>query len=63
MGVYPGRGPALISRADMIILPPNAPSVHPRSQRVFQFIVVREAQWQVSYFLSLLLILRQDMSP
>ena len=26
MGVYPGRGPALISRADMIILPPTTPS-------------------------------------
>ena len=25
MGVYPGRGPALISRADMIILPPTTP--------------------------------------
>ena len=26
MGVYPGHGPALISRADMIILPPTTPS-------------------------------------
>ena len=26
MGVYPGRGPALISCADMIILPPTTPS-------------------------------------
>ena len=26
MGVYPGRGPALISRADMIILPSTKPS-------------------------------------
>ncbi len=26
MGVYPGRGPALISRADMILLPPTKPS-------------------------------------
>ena len=26
MGVYPGRGPALISRADMITLPPTTPS-------------------------------------
>ena len=25
MGVYPGRGPALISRADMITLPPTTP--------------------------------------
>ena len=26
MGVYPGRGPALISRADMIMTPPTTPS-------------------------------------
>ena len=26
MGVYPGRGPALISRADMITLSPTTPS-------------------------------------